>query len=131
MTRTSFIRLSRHVLPMLLAALISSACAQQPTAGKPGTAADSRVAPFQLRFLADGSVRVLTPEGKPLEPVPVKFPFKFPEKTAGVQMYNFNAFQFAGSSYIIFCMGPGFCQCIDLPEPPTYAVGNACKELFH
>jgi hypothetical protein len=123
MNRTSCLRLSRLALPVLLAALVSSACAQQSTKG------DSKTVPFQVTFEPNGAVIVKTPEGKRLEPVPAKFPFTFPEKTAGVQMYNFNAFRFAGSSYMIFCMGPGYCFCFDLPEPPDGHIGNACSTL--
>ena len=125
MIRTFFLRLSRIALPVLMVALVSSACAQQSTKGS----TDGRTVPFQLTFEPNGQVIVKAPDGKRLEPMPIKFPFQFQEKTAGVQMYNFNAFRFAGSSYIIYCVGPGYCFCIDLPEPPDGHIGNACSTL--
>jgi hypothetical protein len=121
MTRYSCVRLTRIVLLMLLAALMSSACAQ-------GTK-DPRAVPFQVTFEPGGKVVVKSPEGKPLPEVKINFPFQFPEKTTGVEMYNFNAFRFAGSSYMIFCYAPGYCVCIDLPQPPNGQIGNACSTL--
>ena len=71
MNRTFCLRLSRLALPMLLAALVSSACAQQSTKG------DSKTVPFQVTFEPNGAVIVKTPEGKRLEPVPANFHSRF------------------------------------------------------
>jgi hypothetical protein len=131
MIPTSSSRLIRLVLPALLAAVVSSACAEQSTReGREGReGVDGRGVPFQITFEPDGQVIVKSHQGKILERKPVTFPFKFGDRpAAGVQMYNFNAFRFAGSSYMIFCMGPGYCFCIDLPDA-NGVIGNACSTL--
>ena len=122
MTCTARLRLSRHVFATLLAILVSSACAQQP--GKPPIH-EGRTVPFQITFTPEGQVIVLSQEGKPLEPVPIKFPIHTREVA---QVYNFNAFHGIGSSYIIYCVGPGYCFCINLPNPDG-TPGNACQSL--
>ena len=121
MTRSSLLRTSQHLLCLVLIALVSTACAQQP--GKFDS--DGKTVPFQLRFTPEGKPVVLSPEGKPLEEVRIQFPIKTNEV---VQVYNFNAFHAVGSSYIIFCYGPGYCVCIDLPNP-NGTKGNACATL--
>ena len=121
MTSASRSRFSRNLLAALLALVMSAACAQQP--GKP-TAVEGTV-PFQITFTPGGEVIVLSKEGERLKPVPIKFPLHTREVA---QVYNFNAFHGVGSSYIIYCIGPGYCFCINLPNPDG-TPGNACQQL--
>ena len=71
---------------------------------------------------------VLGPAGKPLPPKRINFPIPGSNVKEVTRMVNFNAIEIVGSHYLVYCFGPGFCFCIDLPHPDG-TVGNSCSKL--
>ena len=123
----------RKLLPPLAITLAVSGCAQfdemthkKPPPDNPPTNSPpvgGQFAPFQVKFRADGTPEVFSPEGRPLKGVRVKFPRK---ATQIRNLYSFTAVEAFGSHYLVMEVAPGYYVCFDLPhEDGSY--GTSCE----
>ena len=121
--------LIQKLATVVLLCLMSAACAQnKPSPGRldDPTAADTL--PYSIAFTAKGEPVVLSRDGKPLPPTRINFPIPGANVKEVTRMVNFNAIEVLGSHYLVYCFGPGFCFCIDLPHADG-TVGNSCSTL--
>ncbi len=114
-----------------LACLMSAACAQNkpyPPRPEPTPTTPGNTLPYSVAFTLQGEPVVLGPDGRPLPPRRINFPIPGRNVKAITRMVNFNAIEVLGSHYLVYCFGPGFCFCIDLPHPDG-TVANTCTQL--
>jgi hypothetical protein len=122
--------LVRKLATVVLLCLMSAACAQnKPSPGRPDNPTSTGdTLPYSIAFTAKGEPVVLGPDGRPLPPTRINFPIPGEEVKELTRMVNFNAIEVIGSHYLIYCFGPGFCFCVDLPHPDG-TLGNTCSQL--
>lgn len=115
---------------VLLASLcvVNGACAHytKPTptpTPTPGPAVDEPTVPFSVTFTTSGTPVVLSARGERLPQHPLTFP---KSATTLNQLYSFSAVEALGSNFIVYCVAPRTCWCIDLPHP-NGSVGNSCS----
>jgi hypothetical protein len=124
-------RFAKNLATVVMLCLMSAACAQNkptPTAVDPAPQGDRL--PYSIAFTTKGEPVVLGPNGRPLPPTRINFPIPGSSVKQVTRMLNFNAIEVLGSQYLIYCFGPGYCFCIDLPNPDG-TMGNACSTLGH
>jgi hypothetical protein len=123
----------RKWVPLLAITFATAGCAQleemthkqkePPAPPSQSPPVKGEFAPFQVKFKADGTPEVFSPEGRPLRGVRVRFPRK---ATQIRNLYSFTAVEAFGSHYIVMEVGPGYYICFDLPhEDGTY--GTSCE----
>lgn len=121
--------LIQKLATVVLLCLMSAACAQnKPSPGRLDDPAAGDILPYSIAFTTKGEPVVLSRDGKPLPPTRINFPIPGANVKEVTRMVNFNAIEVLGSHYLVYCFGPGFCFCIDLPDP-NGTVGNSCSTL--
>jgi hypothetical protein len=125
---------ARSLVPLLALTFAASGCAQleelthkhkePPPPPSKSPPVHGEFAPFQVKFRADGTPEVFSPEGRPLKGVRVKFPRK---ATQLRNLYSFTAVEAFGSHYIVMEVAPGYYMCFDLPHEDG-TVGTSCEQ---
>ena len=122
---------AQKLMTIVLLCLMSAACAQnKPAPPRYDSPAQGDILPYSIGFTTKGEPVVLGPNGRPLPSKQVNFPIPGSSVKQVTRMLNFNAIEILGSQYLIYCFGPGYCFCIDLPNPDG-TMGNACSTLGH
>ena len=120
---------AKNLATVAMLCLMSAACAQtKPSPVRVEPIAQGERLPYTIAFTTQGEPVVLGPNGKPLPPRRINFPIPGSSVKQVTRMLNFNAIEVVGSQYLVYCFGPGYCFCIDLPNPDG-TLGNACSTL--
>ena len=121
---------AQKLVTAVLLCLMSAACAQNKPAPPRTDPPQGDILPYSIGFTTKGEPVVLGRDGRPLPAKQVTFPIPGSSVKQVTRMLNFNAVEVLGSQYLIYCIGPGYCFCIDLPNP-NGTMGNACSTLGH